>query len=116
MFRRQYPEDSLVFRVGRRIRKLRIDRGISLRDFGKRAGVHPFHVMEIEHGQVAANIRTLGSIANGMTVNPPDLLNHDTENDDLGFIFEFMREQPSCVQKIKRAMEPLVKRTTQQWR
>ena len=62
MLRRQYAEDSLVVRVGMRMRKLRIEQGISLRDFGKQAGVHPFHVMAIELGQLAANTKTLRAI------------------------------------------------------
>jgi len=53
MLRKEYTEDSLVVRVGMRIRKLRMEQGISHRGFGKLAGVHPFHVMAIELGQLA---------------------------------------------------------------
>lgn len=108
MLRKQYAEDSLVFRVGMRIRTLRNETGESLRDFGKRAGVHPFHVMAIELGQLAANTKTLKSIANALGVAPLDLLNHDAENDDMGHIVELMRKQPDCVQKIKLRLGPLV--------
>ena len=108
MFRQQYKENSLVFRVGMRIRKLRMEQGTSLRDFGKRAGVHPFHVMAIELGQLAANTKTLRSIAKALGVTPLDLLNHDTENDDIGHIVELMRKQPDCVQKIRLRVRPLV--------
>lgn len=109
MLRRQYEEDSLIFRVGMRIRKLRMERGLSLRNFGKMAGVHPFHVMSIELGQLGANLRTLRSIANALGVAPLDLLNHDSENDDIGHIVELMRKDPDFVQKIKLRVEPLVK-------
>jgi transcriptional regulator with XRE-family HTH domain len=109
MLRQQYEENSLVFRVGMRIRKLRMEQKVSLRDFGKRAGVHPFHVMAIELGQFAANTRTLRSIANALGVAPLDLLNHDAENDDIGHIVELMRKDPDFVQKIKLRVEPLVK-------
>ena len=108
MLRRQYQEDSLVFRVGMRIRKLRMEQRVSLRDFGKRAGVHPFHVMAIELGQLAANTKTLRSIAKALGVAPLDLLNHDAENDDLGHIVEAMRKDPDCVQTILRRVKPLV--------
>jgi transcriptional regulator with XRE-family HTH domain len=108
MLRRQYAEDSLVVRVGMRIRKLRIEQKISLRNFGKRAGVHPFHVMAIELGQLAANTKTLRSIANSLGVAPLDLLNHDAENDDMGHIVELMRKQPEYVQKIMLKVRPLV--------
>jgi transcriptional regulator with XRE-family HTH domain len=108
MLQAQYEEESLVFRVGRRIRKLRMEQGVSLRDFGQRAGVHPFHVMAIELGQLAANTRTLRSIATALGVAPVDLLNHDTENDDIGHIVELMRKNPEYIQKIMHRVKPLV--------
>ena len=107
MLRVQYADDSLVVRVGVRIRKLRMGQGLSLRHFGKHAGVHPFHVMAIELGQVAANIKTLRAIANGLGVAPLDLLNHDTKNDDMGHIVELMRKQPDYVHKLKLRVMPL---------
>lgn len=106
MLRREYAEDSLVFRVGMRIRKLRIEQGVSLRDFGKMAGVHPFHVMAIELGKLSANIRTLRSIAKALGVTPLDLLN--AENDDMGHLMELMRKRPEFVQKIKVRVKSLV--------
>lgn len=108
MLRQQYADDSLVARVGMRIRQLRQEQGVSLRDFGKRAGVHPFHVMAIELGQLAANTKTLLSIATALGVAPLDLLNHDTDGDDLGHLVELMRKQPESVRKIKLRVEPLV--------
>lgn len=108
MLRQQYAEDSLVVRVGMRIRKLRMEQRVSLRDFGKRAGVHPFHVMAIELGQLAANTKTLRSIAKALGVAPLDLLNHDTDRDDIGHIVEMMRTQPDSVQKIRTRVRPLV--------
>lgn len=108
MLRHQYEEDSLVVRVGMRIRKLRTEQGFSLRDFGKRAGVHAFHVMAIELGQLAANTKTLRSIANALGVAPLDLLNHDTDGDDIGHLVEMMRKQPDAVLKIMQRVRPLV--------
>jgi len=108
MLRQQFAEDSLVVRVGMRIRRLRLEQGMSLRDFGKQAGVHPFHVMAIELGQLATTTKTLQAIAKALGVAPLDLLNHDAENDDLGHIVEIMRKQPDCVQKIMRKVRPLV--------
>ncbi|HRI71513.1 MAG TPA: helix-turn-helix transcriptional regulator [Polyangium sp.] len=91
-----------------RIRKLRMEQGTSLRDFGKRAGVHPFHVMAIELGQIAANTKTLRAIANALGVKPLDLLNHDAEYDDIGYLVELMRKQPDFVEKILLKVKPLV--------
>lgn len=100
--RSPYAENSLVFRVGMRIRKLRMERGASLRALGKRAGVHPFHIMAIELGQLAANTKTLRSIAVALDVAPLDLLNCDHEGNDLGHLVELMRKHPESVSKIKQ--------------
>jgi len=100
MLRRQYAEDSLVIRVGMRIRKLRIERGLTLRDFGLRAGVHPFHVMAIELGQLATTTKTLQAIAKGLGVAPVDLLNHDAEHDDVGYIVEKIRQDPDVLRLV----------------
>ncbi len=108
MLRKEYAEESLVIRVGMRIRKLRIERGMSLRDFGARAGVHPFHVMAVELGQLAATTTTLRAIAKALGVTPVDLLNWDAENDPIGHILEIMRKDPDCVRKIMRWVKPLV--------
>jgi transcriptional regulator with XRE-family HTH domain len=108
MLGQQYASDSLVARVGMRIRKLRMEKGVSLREFGKQAGVHPFHVMAIELGQLAANTKTLRSIAKALGVAPLDLLNHDTENDDIGHLIEIMRKDPDNVRKIMLKVRPLV--------
>ncbi len=108
MTRKQYPEDSLVVRVGMRIRKLRLEQHISIRDFGKKAGLNPFHVMAIELGQLAANTRTLRLIASALGVSSLDILNCDAENDDLGYLIELMRTKPKAVQALKEYAESRV--------
>ena len=95
--RHPYAEDSLVVRVGIRIRKLRKEQGLSLRNFGKQAGVHPFHVMAIELGQLATTTKTLQAIAKALGVTAVDLLNCDSDNDDMGYVVEAMRKRPECV-------------------
>ena len=100
MLRREFPEDSLVVRVSVRIRHLRKGQRMSLRSFGRLAGVHPFHVMAIELGQLATTTKTLGAIAKALGVTPVDLLNCDTKNDDIGHIVEAMRKRPECVGEV----------------
>jgi transcriptional regulator with XRE-family HTH domain len=103
MIKKQYTEDSLVAKVGKRIRALRTEQGVSLREFGKQAGLHPFHVMAIELGQLAANTKTLRAIAKQLGVAPIDLLNHDVEGNDIGFLLELMRTNPECIPLVKKA-------------
>lgn len=105
---RRTTDESLIKGVGQRIRKLRTERDLSLREFGKLAGVHPFHVMAIELGQLAANTKTLRAIAAALEVTPADLLNHDTDNDDVGAIVEMMRTDPRVVTIVRNRVTPLV--------
>jgi len=102
--RERYADDSLVARVGARIRNLRMVQGLSLREFGKLAGVHPFHVMAIELGQLAANTKTLGSIAKALGVTSVDLLNHGADDDDAGAIREMMRTNPAMVERVRKTI------------
>ncbi len=102
-----YESDSLVVKVGKRIRALRMAQRLSLRDFGKLAGVHPFHVMAAELGQVAINTKTLGAIAKALGVTPADLLNVDVEA-DLGFVLELMRTRPEVVAEVGKRARGLV--------
>ncbi len=96
---RQPTDEQLIIAVGQRIRQLRTERGHSLREFGKRSGVHPFYVMAIELGQLAANTRTLRAIANALDVRPVDLLN--VLNCDLEFIVEKLRTDPAAISTVR---------------
>jgi transcriptional regulator with XRE-family HTH domain len=100
---RQLKDIPLIEGVGQRIRALRTERGLSLREFGKQADVHPFHVMAIELGQIATNTETLRSIAIALDVAPMDLLNHNAheEDNDLGAILELMRTRPETIQTVR---------------
>jgi transcriptional regulator with XRE-family HTH domain len=98
---RQPADTLLIVAVGKRIRALRLERGLSLREFGKRSDIHPFHVMAIEIGQLAANTNTLRAIARALGVAPSDLLNHDTSDNDLGAIIELMRTDPSVINTVR---------------
>jgi hypothetical protein len=40
---------------------------------------------------------TLYAIAKGLNVQPFDLLNHDPDDSDVGFLLEAMRQHPECV-------------------
>lgn len=93
---RREDDEALIKAVGARIRQLRTDCGLSLRECGRQADVQPFHLMAIELGQLAATTRTLRAIATVLGVDLVDLFN--TENDDLGVIVE-------CIRTNSRALE-----------
>lgn len=110
--RRKAALDPLVAHVGQRIRRLRLARGESLRVFGARADVHPFHVNAIELGQLAANAKTLRSIAAALGVKPADILNHGADGDDMGAITELLRLHPEQIPTMKTVTANLVATTS----
>lgn len=114
-----YATDSLVARVGVRIRKLRLEQDLSLREFGQRAGVHPFHVMAIELGQLATTAKTLRSIATALGVSPADLLNHGGDGEDLGQIAELLRKRPETIKtvlvQVRRLSKSTIRKVSKEW-
>jgi transcriptional regulator with XRE-family HTH domain len=100
-----YPHETLTAQVGMRIRALRNEQGIPLREFGKLAGVHPFHVMAVELGQASANIRTLAAIAKALGVTPADLLNR--REDVREQIVELLRRNPEMVPGVLAKVKPM---------
>lgn len=98
---RHEDDQAFLHSVGQRIRQLRLERRLSLREFGQLADIHPFHVMAIELGQLAANTRTLKNIATALGVSSADLLN--TVHDELGFIIEQLRVNPRAMAVVRAA-------------
>lgn len=94
MSKRKPKHEPLVTQVGARIRFLRLENGLSIRKVAELAECSPDSVMQIELGRSASNMKTLQGIARALMVEPFDLLNCDTERDDVGYIVEKMRQDP----------------------
>jgi hypothetical protein len=62
----------------------------------------------MERGQHSSGSASRFPYRARLSVAPVDLLNHDTENDDIGHIVELMRKNPDYVQKIMHRVKPLV--------
>jgi transcriptional regulator with XRE-family HTH domain len=74
MPRRTTPDDLAVL-VGRRIRELRQEEGLSIEQLAEASGLgSKGHISSMENGLVRPNIRTLKQIAAGLGVLPLDLL------------------------------------------
>ncbi len=50
--------------VGRKIRKLREERGLTLVDLGRKAGISYTHISEIERGNTCPSLKTITKLAN----------------------------------------------------
>lgn len=75
------PEDGRVeahgyspAELGRRIKMLRIGRGMTLKDLEERGGISATHVSEIERGKASPTVGALGKIAAALGLRPATLV------------------------------------------
>ena len=70
-----YTPEELSKKVGERIKALRLERGITTRDFADMANISHSYRHEIEAGQVNPSLSTLYSIAKALSLSLSELLN-----------------------------------------
>ena len=97
--------NDFAAKVGARIRCLRLERGYSLRKLANVAKCCAWTTSLIERGRSSIQMEILRKLAQALQVEPVDLLNHDPENDDMGYIVEKMRQDPETRKLIKEQLE-----------
>jgi len=60
--------------LGRRIKMLRVSRGLTLKDIEQRGGISATHVSEIERGKASPTVGALGRIARALKLRPATLV------------------------------------------
>jgi transcriptional regulator with XRE-family HTH domain len=73
-FTRPEPRAHSAVELGRRIKMLRIGRGMTLKDLEERGGISATHVSEIERGKASPTIGALGKIAAALGLRPAALV------------------------------------------
>ena len=68
------PRDPSPSELGRRIKMLRIERGLTLKDLEERGGISATHVSEIERGKASPTVGALGRIARALGLRPATLV------------------------------------------
>lgn len=68
------PRDPSPSELGRRIKMLRIERGLTLKDLEERGGISATHVSEIERGKASPTVGALGRIARALGMRPATLV------------------------------------------
>ena len=64
------PRDRSPVELGRRIKMLRVARGLTLKDVETRGGISATHVSEIERGKASPTVGALGRIAEALGLRP----------------------------------------------
>ncbi len=103
--RKQGGIDKFVAHVGSRIQSLRLERGLSVSRLAEIAECSTSTICDIELGRSSMLVSTLLKIAHALQVESFDLLNHDPENDDMGYIIEQMRQDPATRATVKEQLE-----------
>ena len=68
------PRDPSPVELGRRIKALRVARGLTLKDLEVRGGISATHVSEIERGRASPTVGALGRIARALGLRPANLI------------------------------------------
>lgn len=68
------PRDPSPTELGRRIKLLRVSRGLTLKDLEERGGISATHVSEIERGKASPTVGALGRIARALGMRPATLV------------------------------------------
>lgn len=77
------PPNLADIRVGRRLRALRLDAGLSLAEVAGRAGVSVGALSQIERGVSSLRVRTIWPLAEVLGVDPSLLIDGDPDGNDI---------------------------------
>lgn len=72
--------------VGRTIRSLRIQQGITMVELGKRAGISQSYLSEIETGKASPSLTTLFALAEQLGMTPAGLLRPSVQEDEIAVV------------------------------
>lgn len=89
-----YTDEALLKRLGERIRTVRKEGGLSLRDLAFKIGMEPSNLSVIENGRSNPQILTYARIASALSVELSTIVT-------IEFDFQSFGEQPSSYQTRK---------------
>lgn len=77
--------EQLVFNVGRKLKRLREELGLSLRQLGEKADVSPSTIQKIENNQISPTLGTILKIAKALGKDIQFFLDQDQDRTDIVF-------------------------------
>ena len=98
--------DEALRGIGDRVRKARIDRGMSQNDLCEATGLSISFLSNVEMGKQSMNIRALIAISDVLNVSADWLLRSSTESDVT--IDEILKELENCTPKEREVILKLV--------
>jgi transcriptional regulator with XRE-family HTH domain len=67
------PNDKFLISLGRRVRKLRLEKGLSMDDLALECDLEKSQIYRIENGKISPQIKTIKLIADGLQISLSDL-------------------------------------------
>jgi XRE family transcriptional regulator, regulator of sulfur utilization len=92
---------DLLARVGERLRFLRNERRLSIQQLADLARCSAESIEQFELGRLDITATTLHELARALQVEPSDILNHDPDTNDFGWLAEAMRTDPKMLRLVK---------------
>lgn len=83
--KKEYKKEVLKL-FGKRLKELRLERELSLRDFARECDVDNSKISKIESGKIDIRFYTIIELAAGLKVHPMELFNFDHEWKDEAFM------------------------------
>lgn len=106
MLRDKIVVSDFTSQIGARIRFLRLERGLPLWKLAKLAQSRADSIMNIELGRSAINLQSIYKLARALNVQPFDLLNHDHDTSDVGWLVETMRHDANVLTFVRATLAP----------
>jgi len=90
--KKQIQHDPIVGRFGKRLREVRVDRGMTQVQLAEKAAVTLSYITRLENGMSAPGIDLVAKLAAALGMTAADLLPTDPPPDDLAVIREQLRK------------------------
>ena len=74
---RHYRDKNAIINFGKKVRELRIKKGMTIEEFANSVDLHVTQVGRIERGETNSTISSIFLIAKKLSVAPSDLVNFD---------------------------------------
>lgn len=84
--------DKIVSRLGDKIKNLRKDMGLSLKDLSRRSGISAAAIHKIESNGITPTITTMMKVADSLGMKVSYFIEEGQENNDAVFVRKSMRE------------------------
>lgn len=67
------PNDKFLISLGKRIRKLRLEKGLSMDELALECDLEKSQIYRIENGKISSQVKTINLIAEGLQVSLSEL-------------------------------------------